>query len=54
MAAVETRPITDHYRAAFKRTLAVEQHAWLTPLLFETSRQALCLKPTVITLAYGL
>jgi hypothetical protein len=26
----------------------------LTPLLFETSRQALFLKPTVITLAYGL
>ncbi len=32
MAAVETKTITDHYRAAFKRTPAVAQHAWLTPI----------------------
>ncbi len=43
---------SDRLRAVMLTTLTTV--GGLTPLLFETSRQALFLKPTVITLAYGL
>ncbi len=42
----------DRLRAVLLTTLTTV--GGLAPLLFETSRQALFLKPTVITLAYGL
>ena len=32
MAALVTKPITDHYRAAFEGMPAEAQHAWLTPI----------------------
>ncbi len=43
---------TDRLRAVVLTTLTTV--GGLTPLLFETSRQALFLKPTVVTLAFGL
>lgn len=43
---------TDRLRAVMLTTFTTV--GGLTPLLFEPSRQALFLKPTVITLAYGL
>ena len=43
---------TDRLRAVLLTTLTTV--GGLTPLLFETSRQALFLKPTVVTLAFGL
>ncbi len=44
--------VCDRLRAVLLTTLTTV--GGLTPLLFETSRQALFLKPTVITLAFGL
>ena len=43
---------TDRLRAVLLTTLTTV--GGLAPLLFETSRQALFLKPTVVTLAFGL
>lgn len=43
---------TDRLRAVLLTTMTTV--GGLTPLLFETSRQALFLKPTVVTLAFGL
>ena len=43
---------TDRLRAVILTTLTTV--GGLTPLLFEQSRQALFLKPTVVTLAFGL
>ena len=43
---------SDRLRAVFLTSLTTV--GGLTPLLFETSRQAQFLKPTVVTLAYGL
>ena len=43
---------TDRFRAVLLTTLTTV--GGLAPLLFETSRQALFLKPTVVTLVFGL
>ncbi|MEO1328533.1 MAG: efflux RND transporter permease subunit, partial [Pseudomonadota bacterium] len=52
MAEAVVDGVCDRFRAVLLTTLTTV--GGLAPLLFEQSRQALFLKPTVVTLAYGL